>query len=119
MSGSVLLGELARIWRALTKGSHRWEIQGSFVCMLTEIINVAASSKDNGDSEAMSEDDCDEAKAVVKSNLPADTTQIMTPPVSQELLAKLIQGTPGFPGLVGLLRFGYVLELFGVENTNL
>ena len=72
MSGSVLLGELARIWRALTKGSHRWEIQGSFVCMLTEIINVAASSKDNGDSEAMSEDDCDEAKAVVKSNTSGD-----------------------------------------------
>ena len=79
MPGSVLLGELARIWRALTKGSHRWEIQGSFVCMLTEIINVAASSKDNGGSEAMCEDDCDEAKAVVISNLPADTTQIMTP----------------------------------------
>ena len=39
---SILLQELARIWRALTDGSHRWEIQGSFVCMLTEIIMCLA-----------------------------------------------------------------------------
>ena len=66
MSGGILLGELARTWRALADGSHRWEIQGSFVCMLTEIIMCLAEGQGGTPTEAtaaeaMSKDDAEMA----------------------------------------------------------
>ena len=37
ISGTGVKRELARLWNSLTEGSHRWEIQAAFVCMVTEV----------------------------------------------------------------------------------
>ena len=37
ISGTGVKRELVRLWTSLTEGSHRWEIQAAFVCMVTEV----------------------------------------------------------------------------------
>lgn len=77
----ITVHDAVELWSTLSTESYRWEVQSGFVLMLTDTIVSLAESM------------------VVTSGEGGDEPR-------ETLLVELLEGTPDFPGLLGIASFG-------------